>query len=309
MERAAEGMDDVELTEVVGAVAYSDTQSTLNNLVPDNDIIIVDGNGYLESGALEVSKNNPDTYFMTRNTAIPPDDLPENHVTWNNHHGMVWQAMGYAAGQVMSMEGAVEGEPKVGQVDSLPVLVRKHAVRGAICGLMSTEVDAEFMVNWINSWYAPDKTQRNAETHVENGADVLLNGTNGAIPGQVAAENDIWAVGYGIDMSEAAPEGYATSIIMNIAPILTDGFQAVLEGTWSEFWNRDDNHHLWTPEYWQGEPVIEVASWHDDIPEEVRTNTQEYVEQLRNNEIKIPEIWDENQCPSGESFEVSFPEN
>lgn len=302
IQKATEQTDDVELTKIVDAVAYKDTKNVVSGLARDNDLVIADANGFLGTGTLEVSKNNSDTMFMTRNTALPPEDLPENHVAFNQHLGMVWGPMAYAAAE-LSETG------KAGVVDSIPVLVRAHALRGAKCGAIGSEADLEIMINWINSWYDPEKTRRNAESHIENGADVLINGTNGAMPGKVAEENDIFAVGYGIDMSAAAPEGYATSVLMQPEPIFTEGFEAARDGNWDEYWNKYPNHHPWAPKHFKGEETIGLADWHDDVPESVRTKTAEYVATVDNYEVEYPEVWEENVCPDGTEFELDLPDN
>lgn len=299
--KAVESMDGVELTQIVGSVPYKDTQSVIGDLASKNDLVIADSNGRLQTGTLKASKNNPDTYFMTRNTALPPDDLPENHITYNQHLAMVWGPMAYAASQLSDVN-------QVGCPDSIPVLVRAHALRGAKCALHRSDGD-ELLINWINSWYDPPQTRRNAQALIDKGADALINGTNGAIPGKVAEENNIFAVGYGIDMSVAAPDGYATSVLMQPEPIFREGIKAARDGTWADYWNRYDNHHPWAPKDYKGEGTIGLADWHDSIPSDVKQKTEEFVNQVDNYEIEYPEVWKENVCPDGTEFNLDLPDN
>jgi len=296
---AVDNLDGVELTNIVGAVTYDNTESVISDLAADNDVVIADSNGRLGTGTLAVSQEMPDTHFMTRNTALPPDDLPENHIVYNQHLGMVGGPQAYAA-------SLLPGTETLGIVDSLPVLVREHALRGAKCGIEAAEGE-ELLINWINAWYDPEATRRNTQSLIDQGADAILNGTNGAVQGQVAAENDIMAVGYGIDMSQAAPEGYATSILMHPEPIFEEGLVAARDGEWADYWNRYDNHHPWAPKDYAGEGTIGLADWHDDVPEDVRSQVEDYVEQADNYEIEYPEVWQENVCPDGTEFELTIP--
>ena len=293
-------LGNVELTKIVGAVPYKDTKKVVSDLARENDLVIADSNGRLQTGTLEASKQFSDTYFMTRNTALPPDDLPENHITYNQHLAMVWGPMAYAA-------SLLEGTKKIGCVDSIPVLVRAHALRGAKCALHHSDGD-ELLVNWINSWYDPPKTRRNAQGLIDEGADALINGTNGAIPGKVAEQNGIFAVGYGIDMSEAAPDGYATSVLMKPEPIFREGIEAALNDSWADYWNKYPNHHPWAPKHYKGEGTIALADWHDDVQSDVQEKTKKYVKKVDNYEIKYPEVWKKNVCPDGTKFELNLPE-
>jgi len=299
IESVIDSLDGVELTNIVGAVSYDDTESVISDLARKNDLVIADSNGRLQTGTLSVSQQVSDTYFMTRNTALPPDALPENHITYNQHLAMVWGPMARAASLLPDTDA-------IGCVDSIPVLVRAHALRGAKCALQETGDD--LAINWINSWYDPEATRRNTESLVDEGADAILNGTNGAVQGKVAAENDMFAVGYGVDMSEAAPDGYATSVLMQPEPIFEEGILAARDDEWDDYWNRYDNHHPWAPKDYQGEGTIGLADWHDDVPEEVRTETEEYVEQVDNYETEYPEVWEENVCPDGSEFELNLPD-
>lgn len=299
IERVIESTDGVELTNIIGAVTYDNTESVISDLAQDNDLIIADSNGRLQTGTLSVSKDVSDTYFMTRNSALPPDDMPENHITYNQHLAMVWGPMAYAAAHLPDTE-------TIGCVDSIPVLVRAHALRGAKCALQETS--DELNTNWLNAWYDPPATRRNTNSLINNGADAILNGTNGAVQGKVAAENDIFAIGYGIDMSQAAPDGYATSVLMQPDPIFKEGILAARDGNWADYWNRYDNHHPWAPKDYQGEGTIGLADFHEDVPEGVRTQIEDYVDQIDNYEIEYPEVWRENVCPDGTEFELNLPE-
>ncbi|MFB6131647.1 MAG: BMP family ABC transporter substrate-binding protein, partial [Salinigranum sp.] len=302
LKNVIDDMDGVELTKIVDSVPYKDTKKVVSDLARKNDVIVADSNGRLQTGTLEASKQIGDTYFMTRNTALPPDDLPENHIVYNQHLAMVWGPMAYVAGLLSETN-------KIGDVDSIPVLVRAHALRGAKCALAHVNSDAQLDINWINSWYDPGKTRRNAESLLNSGVDVLINGTNGAIPGKVAADHGKLAVGYGIDMSAAAPDGYATSVLMKPEPIFKEGISAALNDNWSEYWNKYDNHHPWAPKDYQGEGTIGLADWHDSVSQDVRTKTEKYVEKVDNYGIKYPEVWKKNVCPDGTKFELDLPNN
>jgi basic membrane lipoprotein Med (substrate-binding protein (PBP1-ABC) superfamily) len=304
--------DSLEINDIAETVAFGDYQSTAADFAGSNDIVISHSNGYLSSGGLSVSRNNPDTTFLTYQTEIPSDaTIPENHGLYNSIHQAGHQmAAGYVAGLLTENN-------QIGMVSSLPVLVILHGLRGAICGMKTANPDAEMRINWIQSgFYDPEQERQNAQAHVDAGVDVIMSISNSAVHGRVAAENDLWATGAFFDQSPGAPDGFATSPVVDQTPYFDEAFAAITEGTWSEFWNKYPDHHPWSPKDYPGTNPSGFAhsksdtGFHPDVPDDVVSEAKTFAEKVsayEASEVQFSKVWKENVCPDGTEFELEVP--
>lgn len=169
----------------------------------------------------------------------------------------------------------------LGFVAAFPIPQVVRGINGFALGAQAVNPDVEVRVLWTNTWFDPVLEREAAQTLIDGGADVIAQHQNSPEVQKVAAENDVWSIGYNTDMSQQAPESVLTSAIWNWGPYYVSRAEAVLNGAWT-------SHR-----YWGGleDPIVDLAPYHEDVPQETRELVEEWRERIANTD------WDVFQGP------------
>ncbi|MBI3961650.1 MAG: BMP family ABC transporter substrate-binding protein, partial [Deinococcus sp.] len=123
--RAAAQLGNLEV-EIVDSVGFGDVEAILSDLATRHDILIAESNGYLD-GTIPVALRHPGKFFLVRNTEVVTRPIPGNLVMYDLNFGSVGWVQGVIAGLLTRTN-------IIGDIDSLPVLIRFANIRGLICG-------------------------------------------------------------------------------------------------------------------------------------------------------------------------------
>src|SRR5436190_1099280 len=155
---------------------------------------------------------------------------PHNDGGWSQAHDAarlyVQKTLGSKV-QTTFKENVPEG-PQVAQV--IESLIR-HA-NAFVLGAQATHPGAKVKLLWTNSWFAPDKEKKAAESLASAGADVLAQNVDSPATGQFAQSKGIPWVGYDSDAKKFAPTSWLTAPIYNWGPYYLSRVKAAMNGTW-----------------------------------------------------------------------------
>ncbi len=175
--------------------------------------------------------------------------------------GRIYQAR-YLSGIVA---GGMTETGLIGYVAAEPVPETIIGINAFALGVQSVRPDAQVMVHWTQSWYAPGNEQRHADQLVDRGVDVLTIHQDSPAALQIAERRGIHAIGYQSDMQAFAPSAVLTSAIWDwgkmyaqIIDQLSDA-EAQLRPTWLGL--RDG--------------VIDLAPISDRVPDELQQLVQQ----------------------------------
>jgi basic membrane protein A len=186
------------------------------------DVVIGQGFEFGEV-ATKVAPDYPDTIFLVTNN---PD------VQGPNLQGLQpasWEAA-YLAGVAA---GTVSRSGKVGGIagQEFPVIVAQ--MEAFKLGVLAVNPDADVRLTYLGTFEDVEKAKETARAMIDDGADVLYHIADAAGLGviQAAQEAGIWAIGWGKDQNEVAPETVFTSQIVDQTAMIVDGVQAIVDGT------------------------------------------------------------------------------
>jgi len=128
--------------------------------------------------------------------------------------------------------GAATKSGNIGYVVAYPIPeVIRHANAFAL-GAQLVHPGATVHLVWTNSWYAPDKEKKAAQSLVANGADVLGQNVDSPAAGQYAESQGVPWVGYDSDASKFAPKSWLTAPTYNWGIYYLRRVKAAMAGTW-----------------------------------------------------------------------------
>jgi basic membrane protein A and related proteins len=137
----------------------------------------------------------------------------------------------------------------IGFVGAFPIPEVIRAVNSFTLGVQSVNPAAKVKVVWTNTWYDPVKEKEAAIALIDGGADVIAQHQDTAGPQQAAEERGVFAIGYNVDMSKAAPKANMTSAVWNWGPYYVKQVKAVMDGSWK------------SEKYWEGlnDNIVDIA--------------------------------------------------
>lgn len=141
-----------------------------------------------------------------------------------------------------------------------PEVVR--AINALAKGVAIANPRAKVYVEWVGSWYDPEKERQTALDLINNGCDVITHTTDSDTVGQVAEETGTYYLSYGSNTNRFFHHVFLTGGVWNWGPIMTDITESVHNGTWTSHPNQN---------WWYGieEGGIELAPLSDIVPNNV----------------------------------------
>ncbi len=193
----------------------------IESLVRDgNKIIFATSFGY-QNAMLEEAKKHPDVYFEQATGTLQAKNLAE-------YFGAGEDAI-YLSGMAA---GAATKNGTIGYVVpfAIPEVIR-HANAFAL-GAQVTHPGVKVKLVWTNSWFAPDKEKKAAESLRSAGADVLGQNVDSPAAGQYAESAGVPWVGYDSNSQKFAPKSWLTAAVYNWGPYYLSRVKAAMNGTW-----------------------------------------------------------------------------
>jgi basic membrane protein A len=113
---------------------------------------------------------------------------------------------------------------------AIPEVIR-HTNAFAL-GVQTAHPGAKVKIVWTNSWFAPDKEKKAAESLKAAGADVIGQNVDSPAAGQFAESAGVPWVGYDSDAQKFAPKEWLTGAVYNWGPYYLSRVKAAMDGTW-----------------------------------------------------------------------------
>lgn len=193
----------------------------IESLIRDgNKIIFATSFGYQNAMAAE-AKKHPDVVFEQATGTLQDKNLAE-------YFGAAEDAI-YLSGIAA---GAATKTGTIGYVVpfAIPEVIR-HANAFAL-GAQLVNPKAKVKLIWTNSWFAPDREKKAAESLRSAGADVLGQNVDSPAAGQFAESVGIPWVGYDSDSHSFAPKSWLSAAVYNWGPYYLRRVEAAMSGTW-----------------------------------------------------------------------------
>src|SRR6185437_11051161 len=114
--------------------------------------------------------------------------------------------------------GAATKSGVVGYVVPFPIPEVIRHTNAFTLGVETAHPGAKVKIVWTNSWFAPDKEKKAAESLKAAGADVIGQNVDSPSAGQYAQSQGLPWVGYDSDAQKFAPKSWLTGAVYNWGP-------------------------------------------------------------------------------------------
>lgn len=223
--KAAAARGDIDYT-VVDNVAAADYERALRQQVAAGMRLIVGESFGIEAAARQVAREFPTTVFLMAGSGRP--QAPNYNVFDNHIHEAAYLSGMVAAG--MSTSG------KVGLVAGFAVPEVNRLMNAFMAGVRDINPKAQFLVQFIDSWFDPAKARAAALRMVDQGADVLYAERPGVA--EAAQERRVLAIGNVVDMQAQFPDTVVTSALWNMQPTIDAAVKALSTRPWARDYGR-----------------------------------------------------------------------
>ncbi len=274
---AYEGLQRIE-KELGVEVAYSEStpiaefeQVYLDFIDQGFNVII--GHGFqFGDVATKLAAEYPDVTFIVDNNPVVngPNLAGIAPKTWESAY-----LLGVLAGLTTETN-------KIGGIAGFDFPVIVAQMEGYRMGAQAVNPDIEVNNIYIGSMEDVAKAKEAAFAQISAGADVIFHIADAAGIGviQAAAEEDVWAIGWGLDQSDVAPENVLSSLLLRNDELLVQDIQKLLDGTWTgevRLYGLDTG-------------VVGIAPVNEAVPAEVAEQVEQVRAQLLAGEIDVPYV-------------------
>lgn len=273
------GFEGLEQCEAAGAqTSYQETvpvpefNRTYETLSGANDLVIGHGFEFGEVAA-RIAPDFPDVdYIVTSNPLAPSEDNIQ-HLMPNSTQGA------YLAGVVAGM--ATESN-KLGGIMGFEYPVLAAQAQAFEAGAKSVNPRISFELVYLGTFDDVAKGKEAARGQAAAGVDVIYHIADAAGTGVIegAAEEGIYAIGWGVDQNDLAPETVIASQIVDQARMIGMACEEAIAG---EFRGGE----LVVDGLQSG--VIDISPIYN-LPEEVETRVQEVKQQIIDGDVDVPSI-------------------
>jgi basic membrane protein A len=195
--------------------------TVIDQLIRDGNKIIFATSFGFQPAMAAAAKKNPDVKFEMATGTIISKNMSE-------YYGAGEDAI-YLSGIAA---GAATKTGVVGYVVpfAIPEVIR-HTNAFAL-GVQKAHPGAKVRIVWTNSWFAPDKEKKAAESLKAAGADVIGQNVDSPSAGQFAETAGLPWVGYDSDAHTFAKNEWLTAAVYNWGPYYLKRTQAAMNGSW-----------------------------------------------------------------------------
>lgn len=241
--------------------------------------LVVGWGGQFSDGAVEVSAEFPETYFLVVSSGVENGSNLASYDTAIEH----WQ---FLAGFLMAR---LSESGIVGQVSGQCFPSTAANQNGTRDGALHANPDIEWLATYTGDFEDPTKAQQAAQAMIDQGADVLHTNLNQGVFGvvQAAQANEgVLVVTEWLDNHDVAPDVIVTTLNKSYARFVTNKVEELVGGNW-----QGDAQRFLLPEDW-GPAIFETELLPDDLYQEVLALQQ----QIATGEIEVPR---DETCPGG----------
>jgi basic membrane protein A and related proteins len=206
----------------------------------------------------EVAPEYPEVTFMWGGGT---EKLAKNA---GSYYGRMYEGM-YLAGIVA---GNMTKTDKIAFAAALPSLSVITTINAFAKGVASSNLQAKVYVEWIGSWYAPEKERAVALSLIHKGCDIITHASSSDATAQTADEMGTYFISAGSDSGRFSPRVYLTGVNWDIEPIMTDIVESVHNGTWESRPGQEWGYGL-------AEGGVKLAPFGDKVPGNIRSFVDE----------------------------------
>jgi basic membrane protein A len=214
-------MANVKITTLENIAEGADSQRVFENLAADgNTLIFGTSFGYMEP-MLAAAETYPDVTFMHATGYLTSENM-------GNYFGAAEEGR-YLSGMAA---GARTESNLIGYVAAFPIPEVLRGINAFTLGVREASPEAEVRVVWTSTWFDMPTEGAAAQSLLDAGADVIAMHQDSPAPGQKAEAEGAGWVGYNVDNSEFAPNGWLTAPVWDWGPFYLKTAEEVRAGTW-----------------------------------------------------------------------------
>jgi basic membrane protein A len=155
-----------------------------------------------------------------------------NGTNYGNLFGAM-EDMKYLAGMIAGARAMADGNTKLGYVAPWPLPEVIRLGNAFMRGAKTTCPECTLDVNWIFTWYDPDKENQAGQSLLDSGVGVVLIGSDTPGPLVAAANAGKWAFTYDyVNSCSPAPDQCLGTPYWNWGPVYLDIVNQIRAGTW-----------------------------------------------------------------------------
>lgn len=275
----------IKLQEEMGKdkleIAYSESMFKLPDAVAairdyasqGYNLVIAHGSQYGSSLA-EIAPDFPTTAFAWGTTVNTFQSEGVNNI-------FAYSAQAEVGGYVMGYAGAMMSKTKkVGICGPVETGDNRNYVVGVLQGVKDANLGVTANAIWTGSYSDVTAMATCAQTHIQDGADVLY-GSSQSSTGAIAAakENHVYWFGHQYDNIPLAPDVVVASQVYDFVPTLKDMIATIKAGVYGG--------KVYTLTFQNAGLVLKFNDG-IEIPAEVKAKAPELIEAINKGDIKIP---------------------
>jgi basic membrane lipoprotein Med (substrate-binding protein (PBP1-ABC) superfamily) len=268
------GKDKLELAVSESMFKIPDAAAAIRDYAAQGyDLVIAHGSQY-GSSLPDIARDFPDTAFAWGTTVNTFQGEGINNVFAYETRA---QEGGYVIG---AMAALMSKSGIIGVCGPIEAGDGKLYTRGFVAGAKAVKPDIEVPIVWTGSYSDVTLMANCAQTHIQNGADVL-SGSSQSVTGAIAAakEKGVYWFGQQYDQIPLAPEVVVASQVYDWSGILSDIITSVKAGV--------KGGKVYVLTFKNGGLSIKYND-KIEIPAEVKAVASETIEKIKNGEIEIP---------------------
>jgi basic membrane protein A len=229
------------------------------------NVIFTTSFGYMDP-TIEVAKENPNVKFFHCSGSKRADNV-------STYFGKIEQPR-YLSGIVAGMKTKAN---KIGYVAAFEIPEVIRGINAFTLGVQSVNPDAKVIVRWSHTWIDAAKEKDVAVALLDEGCDVIAQHNDSTSPQIAAEQRGAFAIGYDLDVPDAAPKAYMTAPIFNWGPYYVDQVQQIMNGTWK------------SSDSWGGmkDGIVALAPLTKNAPEGAQAKIDEVKKKIDDGSFKI----------------------
>jgi basic membrane protein A len=196
-------------------------KNQIREFAKTNNLVFTTSWGYMDS-TIDVASEYKDVIFMHCSGCETAPNV-------GNYFGRIYEPY-YLIGIIA---GRMTKSNILGFVGAFPIPEVIRHLNAFALGARSVNPEVKVLVEWVGSWYAPDKERDAAENLLDKGADILSVNQDSPTALKTTEKQGKLAFGYNSSMKQFAPDAYLTAPIWDWGILYKEIATAVHEGTWT----------------------------------------------------------------------------
>ncbi|MFO0748442.1 MAG: BMP family ABC transporter substrate-binding protein [Myxococcota bacterium] len=276
LEAAFPGID----TTFSPSVAPADAPAAIDQFIADGyDLVIGTSHDFL-SQIQSAAANNTSTKFLLTAGFVTSPNL-------GSYMGRMDQPK-WLAGRLAAKMSKTK---RLGYVSSIVIPETISHINAFTLGARSVDPDVVVMATFIGAWFAPDEEAAAANLLIDDGVDVITNGTDtpatieAAEKRKTADDRQVLSIGYDnpTTCELFGPKGCIASAYYNWGPMIVRLVTQIRDGTWDPraiVWDRMTGDS-------ESSPVYLTSPSPTLVPSNVRVDVEGYISKFASGELDV----------------------